>query len=95
MAIKNQDHYAPWHGTDLREVQTGTVTAVVVVAVHVKDFLALDGQETRKDTFGQTGTENDDLTLRCELRNPVFVYSKTHIILFIHDCSLTEDVSKR
>ena len=54
----------PWHGTDLREVQTGTVTAVVVVAVHVKDFLALDGQETRKDTFGQTGTENDDLWAR-------------------------------
>ena len=49
---------------DLGQVQTGTVTTVVVVPVHVEDLLALDGQETGQDTFGQTGTENDDLWAR-------------------------------
>lgn len=47
--------------SDLCEVQGCTVTTVVVVPVHVKDLFPLDGQETREDTFGQTGAENDDL----------------------------------
>ena len=45
----------------LRQVETGAFAAVVVVAVHVEDLLALDRQEAGEDTFGKTGTENDDL----------------------------------
>ena len=51
----------PWHGTDLREVQTGTVTAVVIVAIHVEDLLALDGQETGENALREASAENDDL----------------------------------
>lgn len=47
--------------TDLRQIQTSTVTSVVIIAIHVKDLLSLDREETREDTFGETSTEYDDL----------------------------------
>lgn len=47
--------------TDLRQIQTSTVTSVVIIAIHVKDLLPLDREETREDTFGETSTEYDDL----------------------------------
>ncbi len=69
---------------DLGKVQTGTVTTIVVVPVHVEDLLALDGQETGEDTFGQTGTEHDDLSpnslvgrIEIEERGP-------YVVFFIH-----------
>ena len=49
------------HEAHLSEVQRCTITTIVVIPVHVKDLLALDGQETRQDTFGQASAENDDL----------------------------------
>ena len=47
--------------THLSQVQTSTVASIIVIAVHVEDLLALDRQEAGEDTFGKTGTENDDL----------------------------------
>jgi hypothetical protein len=47
--------------TYLSQVQAGAVTSVIVVAVHMENLLALDGQETRQDTFCQSSAENDDL----------------------------------
>lgn len=47
--------------TNLSEVQTGTVTAVVVVTVHVEDLLALNGEQARQDTFSETSAEHDNL----------------------------------
>ena len=49
--------------TDLCEVQTSTIASIVVVAIHVKDLLALDGEETREDTFSESSTKDDDLTI--------------------------------
>ena len=48
-------------GTYLSQVQTGTVTAVVVVAIHVEDLLALDGEQPRQDTLGEASAEDNDL----------------------------------
>lgn len=42
--------------THLGQVETRTVTTVIVVPVHVEDLLAVYGQKARKDTFGETGT---------------------------------------
>ena len=47
--------------THLSQVQTSAVASIIVIAVHVEDLLALDRQEAGEDTFGKTGTENDDL----------------------------------
>ena len=48
-------------GTDLGEVETGTVGAIIVVPVHVKDLLALNGQKAGENAFGQTGSKHNDL----------------------------------
>jgi hypothetical protein len=47
--------------THLSQVETGTVTTVIIVPVHVKDLLALDGEQARQDTFGQTRAQHDNL----------------------------------
>ena len=47
--------------SDLREVQGCTVTAIVVVPVHVEDLLPLDGQETGQNALREASAENDDL----------------------------------
>ena len=49
------------HEAHLSEVQRCTITTIVVIPVHVEDLLALDRQEAGEDTFGKTGTKNDDL----------------------------------
>ena len=46
---------------DLGQVQTGTVTTVVGVPVHVEDLLALDREQTRQDTFCQASAQHNDL----------------------------------
>lgn len=43
---------AECRGCYLSKIKTGAVSTVVVVSVHVKDFLALDGEQSREDTFG-------------------------------------------
>ena len=55
--------------TDLCEVQTSTIASIVVVAIHVKDLLALDRQQAREDTFGETSTEHDDLRTASDKQN--------------------------
>jgi hypothetical protein len=42
--------------TYLSEVQTGTISTVVIVPIHVQDFLSIDRKESREDTFGKTGS---------------------------------------
>ena len=42
--------------TYLGEIETGTISTVVVVSVHVQDLLAIDREESREDTFGKTGS---------------------------------------
>ena len=59
--VVNQSHGASDKDTCLSEVETGAVTTVVVIPVHVQDLLALDGQQARQDTLGETGAEDDDL----------------------------------
>lgn len=55
----------PRKNTHLGQVQTCTIATVVVVAIHVKDLLALDGEQTGEDTFGQASTEHNDLRSDC------------------------------
>jgi len=38
----------------LGQVQARTVTAIVIVPVHMKDFLFFDRQQPRKDALRQT-----------------------------------------
>lgn len=38
------------------EIQTSTISTVVIVPVHMEDFLSVDREESGKDTFGQTGS---------------------------------------
>lgn len=45
----------------LSQVERSRVCAVVVVTIHMEDLLALDGEQAREHTFGQTSAENDDL----------------------------------
>lgn len=40
--------------THLGQVETRTVTTVIVVPVHVEDLLAVYGEKARKDTFGKS-----------------------------------------
>ena len=40
----------------LREVQAGALASVVVVPVHVKDLLALDGEQARQDALRETSS---------------------------------------
>jgi len=42
--------------TYLGEIQTSTVSTVVIVPIHMEDLLAIDREESGKDTFGQTGS---------------------------------------
>lgn len=46
---------------NLGEIQAGTVSSVVLVSVHMQDLLALDRKQSGKDTFGQTGAQDNDL----------------------------------
>lgn len=74
--------------TDLGQVKTCTISTIVVIPVHVEDLLALDGQQSGEDTFGQTGAQDDDLraisvtigALRRQKGDGMY------IVLFIH-CS--------
>jgi hypothetical protein len=45
----------------LGKVQGGGLATVVVVAVHVEDLLALNGEETREDALSEAGTKDDDV----------------------------------
>ena len=47
--------------TDLSQVKTSTVTTIVVIAIHVENLLALDGQETGEDALREASAKNDDL----------------------------------
>jgi hypothetical protein len=47
----------------LCQIKTCTVAAVVIIPVHVKDLFAFDGQQSRQNTFCQTGTEDNDLPI--------------------------------
>lgn len=45
----------------LSQVQAGTVSSIVVVAIHMQDLLALDGEQPRQDTLGEASAEDNDL----------------------------------
>lgn len=47
--------------TCLGEVERCRFGAVIVVTIHVEDLLTLDREQSREDTLGQAGAENDDL----------------------------------
>ena len=49
--------------THLSQVQASAITSIVIVAVHMEDLLALNGQETRQNTLCQSSAENDDLEM--------------------------------
>ena len=44
MNVLGKSHY-------LSKVEAGAITSIVVVSVHVKDLLALHGQQPREDAF--------------------------------------------
>lgn len=70
--------------TYLGQVKTRAVASIIVVPVYVKDLLALDGEQAREDTLGQTSAQNDDL--RCESADAEMRgVDTTHIVFFIHD----------
>ena len=71
--------------TDLSQVQTGTVTAIVVIAIHVQNIFALNRQETRQNTLRQTRTKDDDLYVRPVNESWVTHRDCSYIVLFIHD----------
>jgi hypothetical protein len=48
-------------GLYLGKIKTGTVPSIVVVPVHMKDFLALNRQQTRENAFSKTSAEDYDL----------------------------------
>lgn len=60
----------------LGEIERGRLGAIIVVAVHVEDLLAIDREQSRKDTLGQASAENNDLYI---------IRHKTHAL----DASLT------
>lgn len=67
----------------LGQVKTRAVTSIIVVPVHVKDLLSLDGEQAREDTLGQTSAQDDDLgceSAGAEMRG----VDGTHIVFFIH-----------
>lgn len=49
--------------THLSQIQTSTVTSIVVIAIHMENLLALNRQQTRENTLRQTSTEDDDLCI--------------------------------
>jgi hypothetical protein len=48
----------------LGKVQTGTISTVVVVPIHMKDFLSVYGEEAGKDAFSETGSLGNELCHR-------------------------------
>jgi hypothetical protein len=42
--------------TYLGEVQTGTISTVIVIPVHMEDFLSVYREETGQDAFSETGS---------------------------------------
>ena len=50
---------------DLCQVQAGTVSAIVIISVHVQNLLALYGQESGENALGEASTEHDDLGRGC------------------------------
>ena len=51
-----------WAGrTHLGEVETGTVTSVIIISIHVKDFLPFNRQQAGENAFRQPCTQDDDL----------------------------------
>lgn len=48
-------------GAHLSKVQTCAFTSVVVISVHMEDLLAFDREQTRQNTFGETGSQHNDL----------------------------------
>jgi hypothetical protein len=51
----------PELAVQLGEVERGGLAAVVVVAVHVEDLLAVDGEQAGEDALGEAGAEDDGL----------------------------------
>ena len=41
--------------TYLSQIETSTIAAVVVIAVHVQDLLAINRKQSREDAFSETG----------------------------------------
>lgn len=72
--------------TYLGEIETGTVSTVVIVPVHMEDFLSVDREESGKDTFGQTGS----LEVSCATATAVASAYKNQ---YLYISLLSKDVS--
>ena len=87
--VVNQSHGTSDKDTYLSEVETGAVTTVVVIPVHVQDLLALDGQQAGQDTLRQTGTKHDVLNNDLTKQRVWDHCADTYIVFFIH-CSSSD-----
>lgn len=47
--------------THLSQIERRALSTVVVIAVHMKDLFALDRQEPRENTFGETRSQDNDI----------------------------------
>jgi hypothetical protein len=47
--------------THLGQIQRGTITTVVIVSIHMEDFLSFYRQQAGEDTFGEASSQDDHL----------------------------------
>jgi hypothetical protein len=73
-----------WRASNLCEIQTSTISTVIIVAVHVQDLLAIYREQTREDTFGKTGTLCISLLRSIASRRAA--YQNDDIVLLVHVC---------
>ena len=71
--------------TYLGEIQTSTISTVVIVPIHMEDLLPIDRKESGKDTFSQTGSLDVSCATAIRLL-PAYKNQYLYISLTVSQC---------